>query len=144
MDRPKTITSPETSIIIVDDTQEYAHILSRILQKGMGYKQVESFSSMEDAYDAISNEPDRFPIVFLDYHFPNGKTGTELLGKLRQNDLLDGRLVFFITAEPAVQKAIEANHNGAVGVIVKPFSTQALENLIKRVEHTLKLEQLGA
>ena len=30
MDRPKTITSPETSIIIVDDTQEYALILKRV------------------------------------------------------------------------------------------------------------------
>lgn len=144
MERPTTITTPETSIIIVDDTQDYAQILSRILKRGMGYQNVESFGSMEAAFEAISNEPERFPVLFLDYHFPNGKTGTELLEKLREHDLLEGRLVFFITAEPAVQKVIEANHNGAVGVIVKPFSSQALENLLQRVEHTLKLEQIEA
>jgi two-component system chemotaxis response regulator CheY len=140
MTPPHDIRSPETSILVVDDCPDYALVLRRILQTGMGYRSVEIFSTIDAAYDAIAKTPERFPVLFVDYHFPNGRTGAELLERLRQKNLLQDKVAFFITAEPAIQKAIEANSNGAYGVVVKPFNSDQLEKLIERVDRTLKME----
>lgn len=140
MTLPSDIRSPETSILVVDDSADYALVLRRILQTGMGYRSVEIFSSIDAAYEAIASAPERFPVLFVDYHFPNGRTGAELLEKLRRKDLLHDKVAFFITAEPAIQKAIEANSNGAYGVVVKPFNTDHLKKLIERVDRSLKME----
>jgi DNA-binding NtrC family response regulator len=107
----------------------------------MGYKSVVSVPTLDEAYDLLCNCGEQFPVLFLDYHFPNGRTGAELLERLKAKNLLDGRVTFFITAEPAVQKAIEANMNGLAGVVSKPFNVDRLNTLISRVDRDLQMER---
>lgn len=143
-DKPESILTPDTSILIVDDSSDYAQVLRRILQNGMGYHSVVTISSIEEAYNLIAEAPNQFSMLFVDYHFPNGHTGSQLLDRLKSEDLLEGRVTFFITAEPAVQKAVEATNNGLAGVVIKPFDRDQLKLLIERAERDLRMERMSA
>ena len=143
-EKPETILNPNTSILIVDDSEDYAQVLRRILHNGMGYSSVVTSSSIEEAYKLIADAPEQFSMLFVDYHFPNGHTGNELLDRLKTENLLDGKVTFFSTAEPAVQKAIEATNNGLAGVVIKPFNGDKLRHLIERADRDLQMERMSA
>jgi len=139
-----SILTPDTSILIVDDCAEYAQVLKRILEKGLGYHSVQTITSVDEAYQLIARDPDQFSILFVDYHFPNGDTGSRLLEKLKGKNLLANRVTFFITAEPAVQQAIDATKNGLAGVVIKPFNREQLKTQIERADRDRFMESESA
>lgn len=139
--KPVDLLNSATSVLIVDDSPDYSHVLQRILHNGLGYASVVTAATPDEAYRMIAEDPELFSMMFLDYHFPNGETGASLIQRLKENDLLDGRVAFFVTAEPAIQKAIEVNDNGLAGVVIKPFSVEDLRALIVRVDRTLRMDR---
>ena len=143
-DKHTSILHRDTSILIVDDSEDYAQVLRRILQNGLGYTSVVTLSSIEAAYDVLSTAPEQFSMLFVDYHFPNGETGTQLIDRLKHENLLGDTVTFFITAEPTVQKAVEATSNGLMGVVIKPFNREQLQQQIRRADHDIDLERITA
>jgi DNA-binding NtrC family response regulator len=139
--KPTDLLNPETSVLIVDDSSDYSQVLQRILHNGLGYTSVVTIPSLDEAYRMITSSPDRFSMIFLDYHFPNGETGSSLIERLKEQGLLDSRVAFFVTAEPAVQKAIEVNDHGLAGVVIKPFNVEKLRALIQRVDRGLQMDR---
>lgn len=135
----KGIEPTETSVLIVDDSQQYATVLKKILGSVFGYTDVTTVNSTEQAYDLVSSEPQRFKLMFVDYNFPTGQSGGELLKQLAASDLLREKAAFLITSEPTVDIVKSALTAGALGVVAKPFDRSELG---KQLEHAARAVML--
>lgn len=137
------LKDPETSIVIVDDSKEYTFILRKLLQDGLGYKNVITVDSATDAMNLMREKKGEPTLLFVDYHYPDGTTGADLIHRLRSEELFDSKVAFFITSQPSMETAHEANKEGVVSVVVKPFNREKLVEQISRADHMLKMHELG-
>lgn len=134
------IFDPEIEILIVDDNQQYSFLLSRTLQGAFGYRHVTSLFAAEPAFDLIKAEPGRFKLLFIDYQFPSGMSGGDLLRMLALHGLLKGKAAFLITSEPTTDNVGEAMAAGALGVVAKPFDREALKKQLDKAQRALEVE----
>ena len=121
-------------ILIVDDEAIVRESLRDWLQDA-GY-QVATAETGEQALEMM--EKQEFGILVLDVRLP-GKTGIRVLKevKAKQPDIKS----IIITAYPYAETAEEAMKLGAIDYLVKPFSPDDLERLIR--ETLLKFESQG-
>lgn len=123
--------------LIVDDSASYASVLRKILEAGLGMKDVVHCSSVTEAEALILDDPGRFSLLFIDYRFPTGGNGVDLLEKL-SGKLPESTLKFLITSEPNPDNVKRAMVAGAKGVVAKPFDrsqlTQQLERALRKDE----------
>ncbi len=136
-----SIKSPDLPILIIDDNVQYVQVLTRLLAQAFGYKDVTSTDSIDQGYELIAREPSRFGLLFIDYNFPSGQTGGELLKRLQKDKLLDGKVAFLITSEPTPENVKEATLAGAVGVVAKPFDREQLRSQLVKAEKILSVEE---
>jgi CheY-like chemotaxis protein len=130
------IDNKDLPILIVDDNVQYAQLLKRILESGFGFSNVTSLPGTKEAKELIQEQPERFKMLFVDYNFPDGVSGGELLEHLSKGKLLDGKAAFLITSEPSNQNVEQASQAGALGVVVKPFNRGDLElKIAKALRH---------
>lgn len=125
--RLNTLNPAQTSVLIVDDSTQYADVLKRLLKGVFGYTDITAVECTRDAYQAISKDPERFRLIFVDYNFPDGENGTDLLARLKGSNLMDERIAFLITSEPTVDNMKAATSAGALGVVAKPFDRAELK-----------------
>ncbi|RIL10269.1 MAG: hypothetical protein DCC75_04700 [Proteobacteria bacterium] len=137
----KNITDPSTQILIVDDNVQYSRILTRMLQTSLGYSHIMHSESTKEAFEMIAREPERFKLIFVDYRFPTGETGGELLEALKQASLLQDKIAFLITSEPTVDNLKQAMQAGAKGVVAKPFDTSELKKQLSKVDRDLAMDE---
>src|SRR5687768_17359413 len=116
-----SIATPETPILIVDDTPQYSQVLTKILSVAFGYRDITVFDNLERAYKALTTKDCPFRLIFVDYRFPSGQTGGEFLLRLRAERILENRIAFLITSEPSPDNLKQAVAAGASGLIAKPF-----------------------
>mgnify|MGYP000741753859 CR=1 FL=1 len=128
------------AILIVDDNPQYTLLLRRILGNGFGYRNITAAETTEEAYRLIAESPHRYQLVFVDYRFPEGTTGGELLARLKRENLMESRVAFLVTSEPTVDNQREALNAGARGVVAKPFTRDCIEQQLQKVERLLKLD----
>lgn len=125
------------TILIVDDDELVLESLKMVLKEA-GYK-VKAVSLPEKALSVF----DRYSIdlVITDLKMPN-ISGIELLKKIRQK--APDCPVIMMTAYATVETAVEAMKQGAVDYIMKPFSADELELIVKRAikEKEIKEENL--
>lgn len=140
--RSKTLKSPETPILIVEDNLHYSQILRKMLEVRLGFSDITSVDNIEQAYEMISSEPGRFRMLFVDYNFPGQETGGSLLDRLNQETLLEDKVAFLITSEPTMENLKEALSAGARGVVAKPFDTKDIERQIEKAERALLAEDV--
>lgn len=134
------LLNPKNEVLIVDDSADYSSVLKRFLSQGIGFESVTVAPTLAEAHRLVAENPTRFSMFFLDYHFPNGETGGDLIDRLKRDGLFTGQVAFFITAEPAIEKAIEANHMGISGVVIKPFNSKKLTTLLEQVSRARELD----
>ena len=134
------IYNPEIEILIVDDNQQYSFLLAKTLQGAFGYRRVTTYISGEQAFDAIKAQPDRFKLLFVDYQFPSGMSGGDLLRMLSLHNLLKGKVAFLITSEPNTDNVNEALAAGALGVVAKPFDRESLKKQLEKAQRALVVE----
>ncbi len=130
------IKDPSTPVLIVDDSQDYAKMLERLLRVKCGYTNIVIKHSTSEAWELIERGQD-FSLFFVDYNFPVGENGTAFLRKLAARNLLEGRVAFLITSEPTLKNMEEASAAGAAGVVAKPFDIKQLLEQIDRAGRKL-------
>jgi DNA-binding NtrC family response regulator len=133
----KSIATPDTPVLIADDSVQYSMVLSKILDVGFGYKNITKVDSLEAAYAKIKENPDYFRLIFVDYRFPSGKTGGDFLEQLKAENLLVDKVAFLITSEPSPENLKQAVVAGAMGLIAKPFDREQLKKQLERAERSI-------
>jgi DNA-binding NtrC family response regulator len=123
-------------ILVVDDDPVGRKVLVEAITE-LGYD-VHQASNATDAFDRTGTAmPD---VVLIDVH----KNGSSLDGI----DLVRGIRARFpempliaVAAEDSVESAVQAMHHGANDVLLKPWTPEAIELVIERMEHVARLER---
>lgn len=114
------------SILIVDDEPSMRMALSESLES-CGYE----ICTSGDGVDALKKfHDDRFKVVITDMRMPK-MSGMEVLRGIKK--ISPSTPVIVITAYGTVNTAIEAMKEGASDFIMKPFSLEHLESVVKSV-----------
>jgi DNA-binding NtrC family response regulator len=140
-DKKGAACHPSASILIVDDNLQYTQVLRRMLEGALGYSQITSVDNPSEAFELITRQPERFQVLFVDYHFPNGESGGGLLQRLKEAALLSDKAAFLITADPTVENMKEALSYGALGVVAKPFDRDELRRQLNKVKRSAELDE---
>ena len=134
----ESISTVDTPILIVDDNRQYTDVLSKMLSGGFGYTNITISDELEEAYEIVKQNPDKFGLLFVDYNFPSGGTGGEFLLKLQAENLLEGKIAFLITSDPTIENVNEARKAGALGVVAKPFDRYELTKQLEKAERAIR------
>lgn len=131
------ISEPTTPILIVDDNLQFATVLRRILEGVFHYSNITLVDDVDKAFSLINTSPQLHRILFVDYRFPSGSNGVQLLQKLDAAGLLKGKAAFLITSEPNLDNFKQALGAGVVGVVAKPFDREDLRRQLEKAERLL-------
>jgi DNA-binding NtrC family response regulator len=120
-------------VLIVDDEEGVREGLRTMFQReGL---HVETAGSAEDGVRRIESRS--FDIVFLDLNLP-GSDGLSILGKLRRGT--PPADVVILTGYGTVANTVEAMRKGAADVIEKPFGSDRILAVVRRVLETRQLK----
>ncbi|MBN2782420.1 MAG: response regulator transcription factor, partial [Campylobacterales bacterium] len=112
-------------ILIVDD-EELARVRLKRMLDLLGYGEVEEAKDGIEALEKVKQNS--FDVVFLDINMPTG-SGIEVGYEIKY--LNQNTAIIFQTAYE--EHALKAFDIGAVGYLVKPYSTEQLKQSIERV-----------
>lgn len=118
-------------ILIVDDETKLGLLLSSALKKA-GYEA----DFVDTAGAALNKIAAGYDVVLTDIRMP-GMDGMELLRRVKSEH--PEVVVVMMTAHGTVKSAVEAMKAGAYDYLLKPFSTDELLMLVRRIEGELQL-----
>jgi len=136
-----SILYPGNEVLIVDDNRQYARILRMMLERTVGFHNVIAVESTAEGMRLLEAEPGRFKLIFVDFHFPDGSTGGDLLEQLQSRGLMNDTKAFLITAEPSIANVKQAQAAGALGVVAKPFDSVELKRQLEKAERSRVLDE---
>jgi two-component system chemotaxis response regulator CheY len=114
-------------ILAVDDSATVRQMV-RFTLSGAGYEVIEAV----DGRDALGKLARPVNLVITDLNMPN-LDGIGLIRALRANPACKGVPILMLTTESHEVRKQEGKAAGATGWIVKPFTTQQLLAVVKRV-----------
>lgn len=114
-------------ILTVDDSASVRQMVKFTLC-GAGYTVLEAV----DGKDALAKFTSLVNLVITDLNMPN-LDGIGLIRSLRANPVCKGIPILMLTTESQESHKQEGKAAGATGWIVKPFTTQQLLAVVKRV-----------
>jgi two-component system, LuxR family, response regulator FixJ len=120
--------SPAPLVHVVDDNAELRTAL-QLLLKSVSIE-VRTYASADELLGIPGGLPERPSCVLLDVRMP-GMSGMALLERLRQQ--YPGLPIVIMTGHGDIEMAVRAMKLGAVDFVTKPFSSQALLDLIQDV-----------
>lgn len=142
-DQPASgILDPSTPILIVDDSIQFATILSKLLKGSFGYTDVTHTTSIEQGIAVLGQDPCPVRLLFVDYRFPNGETGLKLLEWLHREGRHRLLTAFLITSEPTLEIMSAVKKFEGYGVIAKPVDRQELKKQVEKAEAMRKADEL--
>jgi len=121
-------------ILVVDDEENFRHILSVILKKER--YEVETASNGEEALQRISNST--FDQVLCDIRMP-GMDGLDFLKEVRKTEA-DANVIM-MSAYGTLDTAVEAMKLGAYDYISKPFKPDEIILTLKKAEERERLRK---
>jgi FixJ family two-component response regulator len=132
MPNPTENLSPLGHVIVIDDDASVRRSLSTILER-IGYS-----VSLYDCADAFLQNPivPSPAVILLDMRMP-GTTGIGLQSQLKT--LAHNVPVIFVSGDSRPEEIITAMKQGAVDFLLKPFSAQAMMDVIERGMRPCKL-----
>ena len=83
---------------------------------------------------------DQFDLIFADVKLPDGD-GTELLDRFKNNP--NGPMIVIITGDASIESAVECMKNGAFDYLVKPFSMDQIDIILKKAEEFNQLVKVN-
>ena len=130
-----------TPILLVDDSEDDVFFMQRAIKNAAIPNPVIVAEDGLKAVDYLAGNgqfSDRkaFPIpalIFLDLKMP-GKNGLEVLAWLRQQEHLRSIVVLILTSSQEPSDLRQAYHLGVNSFLVKPSSTERLDQLIAAVK----------
>ena len=117
-----------TTALVIDDNRLPADGLCQLLSL-LDIDACPAYGSRAGILFMAEEVPD---IVFLDINMP-GVGGFEVLGFMRREPRLLNIPVVVVTADDSMETLDKAFELGAVDLITKPASLEALENVLKQV-----------
>ena len=114
-------------ILTVDDSASVRQMVKFTLADA-GYTVIEAV----DGQDALTKFTGPVHLVITDLNMPN-LDGIGLIRKVRANPECKGIPIIMLTTESQESRKIEGKSAGATGWIVKPFSTQQILAVVKKV-----------
>ena len=115
-------------IMAIDDSKTMLNIIAFAIDD-MGYKTVKACDGRE-ALDFLLKEEVR--MIVTDFHMP-AMDGLELIRKIRSSGANTTTPILVLSTNNEKDKIQEAKDLGASGWIIKPFSREKLQNVIKEV-----------
>src|SRR5689334_22347577 len=125
----------ETSLLVVDDDPAVLKTTRRLLER-RGYRVV-ACESGEDALRWLDHQ--RFDVMLSDVQMP-GTDGLRLLRAVRDRDL--DLPVVLVTGNPNVETAAAAVEYGAFQYLIKPVSSDRLDQVVDRAANAGRLARL--
>jgi two-component system response regulator PilR (NtrC family) len=122
-----SLIPPSIKVLIVEDEPGLRQMLE-ILFRREGYAVV-SAPGCRAALEAISQNPQPFPVVLSDLAMPDG-SGMEVLAAAKARN--PATEVILITAHSTVENAIGAMRSGAYDFVAKPFDAAELAMLVSK------------
>ena len=119
-------------ILVVDDDDLSREYLCEALQRN-GFS-VESAVDGREAVNMINSRS--YDMVFLDMKMPK-MNGLEVLDRIKK--VSNETIVVIMTAYGTIETAVEAMKKEAYDYVIKPFSIDQIEMLLKRVQERQKL-----
>lgn len=117
---------PKT-ILTVDDSATI-RLMVRITLSDAGFTVIEAV----DGKDALAKLTTNVNLMITDLNMPN-LDGIGLIRSVRSNPAYKGIPILMLTTESQEARKMEGKAAGATGWIVKPFATQQLLAVVKRV-----------
>jgi two-component system chemotaxis response regulator CheY len=114
-------------ILTVDDSASVRQMVKFTLSEA-GYSVIEAV----DGADALAKLTAPVNLVITDLNMPN-LDGIGLIRRIRANPACKGLPIIMLTTESQAARKLEGKAAGATGWIVKPFGTDQLLAVVKRV-----------
>ena len=114
-------------ILTVDDSASVRQMV-RFTLSDAGYTVIEAV----DGVDALTKVPGTVNLVITDLNMPN-LDGIGLIRRLRDNPACKGLPIIMLTTESQEARKREGKAAGATGWIVKPFSSQQILAVVRKV-----------
>jgi CheY-like chemotaxis protein len=118
-----------TTALVIDDNRIPVDILCQFL-RNLKIDAQPAYGSRSALQALQQQRPD---IVFVDLNMP-GVGGFEVISFIRREPHLEGLPVVVVTGDDSPETRERAHQEGAVGIIVKPVSPEALEEVLRKVE----------
>jgi len=115
-------------ILVVDDSAAVRQSVSYVLDQA-GYEIVQAVDG-SDALTKLDGSP--FHLVVTDVNMPN-MDGIELTAKIRATEDYKFTPIVVLTTESQSEKMNAGKEAGATGWIVKPFNSDKLLQVVKRL-----------
>ncbi|MGN0739675.1 MAG: response regulator [Treponema sp.] len=118
----------DKKILAVDDSISIRKSISFVLTQE-GYEVIEAVDGVDGLAKA---KEDKFNLVITDINMPN-MDGIEMIKQLRQTDGYKFTPIIALTTENQDSKMQEGKAAGATGWIVKPFTSEKLLAIVKKI-----------
>ncbi len=120
-------------LVIDDDVLSREFLVDAV--KSLGFHALEASDGKRGLERARSEHPD---LVLTDLRMP-GMDGIQLVEALAEH--CPGLPVVVVSAHGSVESAVQAMRAGAVDFLLKPVSPDAIDVVLRRVAHRLRLER---
>ena len=120
----------QSHILLVDDSSTVRKIVRELLEQ-LGFKNIDEASDGEAALARVGEK--EYALVIADWHMAP-MNGQMLLERIRGDETHKNLRFIMMTAEPAIEKIIQANHARVSSFINKPFTAEA---------RRIKIAQIG-
>ncbi|MCI6797881.1 MAG: response regulator [Spirochaetia bacterium] len=118
----------DKKILAVDDSISIRKSISFVLTQE-GYEVVEAVDGVDGLAKA---KEDKFNLVITDINMPN-MDGIEMIKQIRQTEGYKFTPIIALTTENQDSKMQEGKAAGATGWIVKPFTSEKLLAIVKKI-----------
>jgi two-component system response regulator AtoC len=130
------ITSIENALVVDDDVLMREFIIETLRRQGIAITQAGNGSEAKRLL-----EENDYDIVFMDLKMP-GMDGMQVLRFMRASGI--SSLVVMVTAFGTVEQAVDAMKLGAADFLMKPFSPEQVELIVKRAREWVELQAQNA
>ncbi len=130
--RPAARGAGSFRILVVEDLDAPRDIICSYLES-MGFPEVRSVASAEEALRLCEADPDGFSCVVTDIRMPN-IDGRELISVLRRHDKLRGLPIVVLTSFGTADCLVDCLKAGASGFLVKPPKKVDLKRELERAQ----------
>jgi len=121
--------------LIVDDSGAVRSVVRKLLVQ-LGFKNIDEASDGEAALAKISEK--HFSLVISDWNM-EPMSGKVLLEQVRANKQHANLPFIMMTADPSIDKLVQAKHAGVTCFIKKPFNAQDLQTKISQANTSNRL-----